>query len=283
MLTSCIQDYQLDYSKSQEILTLNAELNHSYPATVLIALPKNPDQFGDFVTPSDAEVILYENGVFFEQLIFNPSTDTSFGIYTSNKKVTKGNSYSIEAKYRDLPMISSHQIIPAEPIISNILFGKEFSQINNSDTLPVVISFNTSDTSSIKIAVYSYLNVDLEVVDEYGNPELKNYNYRLDAYDNGNGFRDYQNYWTKELPLSNDFDFNLILYSIDSLQSESVKSVELVFIISALSEDGFLYRNTYRKRNKDNFGEPNIVFSNIKNGLGIFSAKSSTRQKFKIK
>lgn len=283
LLTSCIQDYQLDYSKSQEILTLNAELNHSYPANVLIALPKAANQYGDYVTPSDAEVIMYENGSFFEQLSFDPSADTSFGLYTSKKKIEKGNSYRIEAKYRNLPMISAHQKVPALPEISNVFFGKEFSTINNEDTLPVVISLNMNDTSSRRLAVYSYLNVEMEVVDEFGNTQIKNFEYRIDAYDDGSGFRDHQRYWTKTLPASNDFNFNLILYSIDSLKSESVKSVELIFIISALSEEGFLYRDTYRKRNKDNYGEPNIVYSNIKDGLGIFSAKTSVRKVFKVK
>jgi hypothetical protein len=65
LLSSCIQDYTIDYDNSQNILTLNAEINDSKPAEVLIALPKKPDQFGDFYTPSDAEVNLYENGNFF--------------------------------------------------------------------------------------------------------------------------------------------------------------------------------------------------------------------------
>jgi hypothetical protein len=80
--------------------------------------------------------------IFFEQLTFRPSTDTSFGVYISQKNLLTGNSYTIEATYKDLPIISANQKVPAEPEISNIEFGKDFSQINDVDTLPVKITFH---------------------------------------------------------------------------------------------------------------------------------------------
>lgn len=284
LLVSCIQDYTIDYNNSQNILTLNAEINHLQPAEVLIALPKKPNQLGDYFTPSDAEVILYENGNFFEQLTFKPSTDTSFGVYISKKNISEGNSYTIEATYRDLPVISAHQKVPAEPEISNIFLGKDFSEINDIDTLPVKITFVPNDTTSKYVAVYSYLDVDMEMIDEFGDSSMQNYEYRLEAFDEGgNGFRDYKHSWVKILPASNEFNFNVILNFFDSIQSENIQSVQLVFIISALTEEGYQYRKTYLDRNKDNYGEPSIVYSNIQNGLGIFSAKASVRQKFRIK
>ena len=130
MFVSCIQDYDIDYG-NQNILTLNAEFSHLKPAEVLIALPKNPNQFGDYTIPSDAEVILYENGNFFEQLTFKSSTDTSYGIYVSSKNLLSSNSYTIEASYGNLPTISANQKITALTIVSNIKLGKEFSEKNN--------------------------------------------------------------------------------------------------------------------------------------------------------
>lgn len=283
LMLSCIQDYDIDFDNSDKILTLNAEISDGQPVEVLIALPKKPNQLGDFFTPSDAEVILYENGELFEQLSFKQSTDTSFGVYISEKKITPENSYTIEATYGGLPMISAYQKVPSEPIIRSFTFGKEFSQINNNDTLPVKIGLVSDDFYSKYIAVFAYWDIDVEVTNENGVTELQNQTYRIDAFDDGTGFRDYKRNWVKALSPTNDFDFNLFLTSTENFKSDSVKSIQLIFFISALTEDGYLYRETYRRRGKDNFGEPAIIHSNIKNGLGIFSATSSIRKKFKLK
>lgn len=277
-LSSCLQDYDIDFDKTQNILILNAELEPDEEIKVLVALPKIPTQHGDYFTPSDAIVTVFEEGELFEVLTYKVNEGVTSGIYVSSKKPVPGKTYRVEARYGELPVVSAVQKVQGYPEIENIFFDKEITGIRDTGTVKVELVFKENASPERYFAIDNYIIVD------YLNKESEVDTSRFTLSTSfEEGFRDLRGFWTVLSKSPHTISYKLLLNNMKLLESDSVLSVKFYISVDELSRDGYVYRDSYRVRNNDNYGEPNLVFSNIVNGLGIFSSRANVRSSYIIK
>ncbi len=277
---ACIQDYDIDFSTHDDLLTLNCELDPDENIKVLVAIPKMPNQGGDYFTPSDAVVQIFEDDILFDVLTFK-ANDTEHGVYVSEESPQPGKTYKITAQYKDLPRISATQTTVDEIKVEAIEFSKDLRALVPSDILSVRVIFTPNGKTERSFAVDNYIETRHQIIDESGEPVTIVSRFPVGYVDDKSGFWDYRGYWINKNNLS-ELNYQLKFSNMDSLPVEMLSSVKLCMRLEELTNDGYLYRFTYSKRRTDNYGEPNLVYSNIENGLGIFSAKSSLMRKFTI-
>ncbi|MCO5231479.1 MAG: DUF4249 domain-containing protein [Chitinophagales bacterium] len=266
----------------EKILTINAELDPNEEVKVLVALPKASNMYGNYETPSDIDVTLFEEGIIFDKLGFQ-SNDGEHGIYVTSKPISANKEYHIKATYKDYKIASATQRIPDHPQIENISFNKDFLNLNIEDTVSVKIELLADSIGEKYYAMINYLAIKWNNVDSMGNViGVEEDVYRISAFDKTGGFNDYRKYWTKEILNSNIINYKLALTNTDLWKSENILSLKLIINVEEISKDAYLYRASYRKRNVDNYGEPSIVYSNIDNGIGIFSSKALVQRIIKI-
>lgn len=277
-ITSCLQDYNIDFDKTQNILILNAELDPDEEIKVLVALPKTPIQHGDYFTPSDAVVIVFEDGELFEVLTYKVNEGVTSGIYVSSKKPVPGKTYRIEAQYGELTAISAVQKVQDYPEIEDILFDKEFTAIEDSGKVEIKLMIKGNESAQRYFTIDNYIEVKYLNEDS----EIDTTRFTLGtAFETG--FRDMRGYWTVLSKSPHVIDYTILVNNMKLLESDSVLSVKFHISVDELSQDGYKYRDSYRVRNNDNYGEPNLVYSNIVNGLGIFSARANAKRIYDIK
>lgn len=277
-LSSCLQDYDIDFDKTQSKLILNAELEPDEEIKVLVALPKVPTQHGDYFTPSDAIVTVFEEGELFEVLTYKVNEGASSGIYVSSKKPIPGKTYRVEARYGELPIVSAVQKVQDYPEIENVFFDREITGIIDSGKVEVRVILKENGVEQRYFTVDNYIEIN------YLNRESEvdtSWFSLASAFETG--FQDLRGYRTVLSKTPHVIDYTLSLNNMKLLESDSVLSVIFNISIDELSQDGYTYRNTYRVRNNDNYGEPNLVFNNIVNGLGIFSSRANAKRSYIIK
>ncbi len=275
VLNSCIEDYEIDFSLSEKILTLNAEIQPDQKFKVLVALPKKSGQSGDYNTPSDAVVKVYEEGEFFEQLIFK-TNEGEHGIYVSEKNAKSNKTYSIEAECRNLPKINAEQKVPDYPVILSIRADKNHAQLQNNDTVLIEIELKENHKDVRFMTVNSYLYVSWFEINEEGNLEKRDKSYGLEIFGDRQSFRDHNWDWVVPAENSNTIKFYIKLPNTDEWDVQDLTYMRLDVPVSELTEDAYRFRTSYRNRYAGNFGETVTIFSNVKNGLGMFSAKATT-------
>lgn len=274
LLSSCLKEYQVDL-KGQNILSLNSEIKPDDTIKALITLPKKPDWYGDFVTPANAKVFLLEDGVFFDSLYYKPDVEGQHGIYISKKFPKEDKLYTIHVSVDGFTSIQATQKIFEKPKISNVTFNKYLQLEPTQDTIWMQV--NLLPTNEItrfftfNIAVYA----EWWERNDQGLYEIKSGYFPVELINSEEIFRDM--YWEWSLPpITNNIVKVPIILPERSTLPNQIKNAQLTFTISEIPEDGHKYRVDYYNRYKDNYGENRIIFSNIENGLGIFTSKSTT-------
>lgn len=167
-LLSCIQDYDMDFSLVEKMLTLNADIVAGKRIEALIAVPKKADAYGDYITPRDAEVVVYEDGEVFEKLQFEANDDAQ-GIYVSEKRVQEGKEYKIEVYHPDFPDLVALQKVPIAPHVLETTINKNHSDLVEGDTVLVEVRLQSFDNNISHYAINSFLYVSWYSLDSSGN------------------------------------------------------------------------------------------------------------------
>lgn len=279
LTTSCIEDYDMDFSLSEKILTLNAELEPNRIIRALIALPKEPGQFGDFNTPDNVEVNVFEDGEFFETLYFK-TEDNTHGIYASKKPTRSGRTYTIEAEYNDLPKIKGSQRVVDYPVVLSAQLDKDIWSLKGNDTVEVQINLEDNGRQERFVAVNSYLYVSWRDFDEDSSSYIREDTFGLEIFNEDNAFRDHN--WDLVLSIgsSNTIKYSIVLVD-ESFHPDNLISISIQVPVMELSDDAYRYRYSHSKRYQGNYGENVTLYSNIENGLGIMSSKAIERISFR--
>lgn len=285
LISSCLKNYEMNLENGEKILSITSELDPDEEVKVLVALPKEANLYGNYHTPSDVDVVLFEDGKYFDKLIFH-SNDSLHGLYKSEKAVSAGKDYDIKASYKDFKSASASQKIPEYPQIEEVSFNKNFLKLNTEDTVSVTIELGKDSLLQQRyFSVQNFLAVRWGSVDSHqvGNPIIiRDSTLLVTTFDKSGGFNDYRRKWINEISNSGEINYRIALKNTDLWKSENIISLQLIIILEEITKDGYDYRVSYRKRNNDNFGEPMIVYSNIYNGIGIFSAKVTVQRIIKI-
>lgn len=217
------------------------------------------------------EINVYENDVFFcrlqpKTILINSGHPNEYPkvYYVSHKKVTEGNTYTINGSHVDFESVSAKTTVPSiVPIISvdtftyykHIVYTPSYLDTftNRIDTLIqyTILTVNFQDPPG-------YLNYyKVEITKKSGYTESYLFDPILE-------YKTFANLFTDKLIQGKKYGFQY------STQSDDIDS--LLFRLYSLNEDYFKYCVSVDKflaKTTDTYKEPVSIYSNINNGLGI--------------
>ena len=234
--------------------------------------------------PEDAEVDLFEDGVFVERLVYKPKNDSiNFGNYYGNTKLAQGKTYTLKAYQKDFGYIEATDIMPLRAEVSAVI-NKKFPLVEG-ETFKSQYSYTIQDDPNEKN--YYFVQV--------------HYNYLLPGtVDTLTGDTSYywQGYGASEIS-SSVSGINLgyrVLFSDETFNGQAkkltvsdrspngarAKEINSWVEVAAISEVFYLYtKSAFELQNS--IDEPFALFSNVKNGYGHFMCFNSEFHYIKIK
>lgn len=274
LLTSCIQDYEMDFSNADSRLSVVAELDPVNRVEVLVTLPKTPLDYGDYKIPNDAKVVIKEDGAFWDELEFiSHDSSWSKGAYVSQKTISHGKKYDIEVQYRDYPIVSATQTVPEEFTIQEMSHNVNLHTIFDQHSFKGKIKFTPNHKDERYFAFQHYIYLIYFEEDESGETHQRDKFIIFRQEDQTGGFRDYRSFRVVSLRGPQELDFQLT-WNVEEIQNlANIQNIFLVSVIEELSEDAYQYRRTLVHKNDDYYGELFRVYGNLQNGYGIFSSK----------
>jgi len=298
----------LDIPEHESLLVLNGVLDTD--TTIKVLISHSVGAFSQLIPNSinDAEVLLFNDGIFMDTLRVNMSDTMSYyfnngGLYESIQMhyyeldaiPNKNSTYTIEVNHNNYPSIAASTYIPEDIDIYNI----DIDTLSNEDQIGFDFSFiddgNTDNYYRLKL----FASCTKEWEDEDGYIESISYNGQAwmmsndPSFPNNNGFFNDGGY---------TFEGNQVVFSdalfngeeknirldleaeIDGYKYQNCDTLQIQF--SVFSSDTYSYYNSlgeHRDEGQLNIfgGEVIPVYSNVENGLG--SLISTNAQIIQIK
>jgi hypothetical protein len=238
---------------------------------------------------TNAFIQLYENNVLKDTLVYSASTD-AYTVKRNTRPVT-GNTYSIKASAPGFVTVEGETVTPQTTMIQSITKRANARKDADGNWLDEVKITFADDAST---ANYYLFKVKRPT---FANGSVVNYNgiYCMHSYDkdiergNNSDPTDFENCIDQEFFMT-DKNFNgqtkeIILfiqhYQLDPyLNPTNNVYAKPIVELHSITYDHYKYRKSYDayKDSEDNpFAEPVLVFSNVKNGYGIFSTYDLAR------
>ncbi len=237
------------------------------------------------ITDTAAIIKVFENGSFFcylepKKYIIQGWADYPYDkvYYVSHKKAKEGNTYSIEVTHNDYKRISAETVLPFKvPVISvdTFTFYKDvvlYQQIIDSFTF---IGYKKNDTTVLST---------MFTINFQDPPVTKNY-YMLEVINNRVTYN-YDGFTLDDLIM--EYEYPEYLFSDKFIQGKkygiqfsvfSDYADSISFSLYSVNEDYYKYWTSVNKYNlskEDAYREPIPLYSNIKDGIGIFAGYSDT-------
>jgi hypothetical protein len=290
LLWGCENPLDIPVRDIETQLTLNTEVHPDENFRVLVTYSKKPLSNGAFDVPKNAVVNLYEDGTYLETLAYNPNdTNRIYGNYKSKSRPKAASEYQLEVILPGYNRLTATEKIPRLLKIDQletIYYPGDFGQDGQAK---FQLRFNDNPE-----AEYYLLYVFYQTLERTGSegPDSLEYRYfsntrRTDLQEAEEDFTDGiifsdATFNGQEKILNIDFTAQPVSFFADN----RYKEVRLFFELRRISRDNFLYRKSYTnyvKGANNGFGEPVIVHTNVKNGLGIFSSFTRDFAAYKIK
>jgi hypothetical protein len=279
LLGACENQLEIPMDKVNTQLTLNAEAHPGESLRVLVTYSKKPLSQGAFEVPKDAVVNLFENGEFLETLAYNPNdSNRTYGTYKGKKLPAPGSEYRLEVLLPGYKKLTARDRVPRTVKIEQLKTEYYPNDFGQDGQAKFQLWFRDNQEEEFYILYVFYQT--LERTGSEG-PDSLEYRYfsntrRIDVqeaeedYTGGILFSD-ATFNGQEKILNIDFAAQPTSYFDDF----KFKEAKLFFELRRISKNNFLYKKTYTSYLKDlnnGFGEPVIVYTNVENGLGIFSS-----------
>ncbi len=234
----------------------------------------------------NASVLLYENDVVATRFHYDPGDAVSGidDIYFSQDRFipTEGNTYSIQVDAPGYESVSASTRIPKEVPILEVEIGTTPVQVGeflNGVNANITFPDPPGEANFYSIIIREENRIYHEY-DEFGQP-IEESGYALEIrskallprLDDKIEFNGKSNFRFRVLYVS-DIAFNGRLYTHDFLMHAPTGG-ELTVFLNHITEEHYLYGTTSQLQQLESaenpFSQPVQVFSNIENGLGIFS------------
>lgn len=286
-LVSCEKEVKFNLDNKEEAIVLNAFLKKDSTVAARVSFLKGLNQKTN-LEPNNAVVNLYENDVFVETL--QPSTIGSYKYYVSQKQLSTGKQYKLTVEVAGFDKVEGSDFIPEMPQASGD--GKLFvtSSANEGDVYNLHFDLqNTStaksyyrikvmswyrtwtptnpDTLLYRQAYFSFKNADMGETSIDGYSETYEEYYFTNEVFNGNSSKEIQ---LKLYPNFGGVGSDTATYTLE---------------VTSLTEASFNYLKTKsdaKYNNNDPFTEPSVIYSNIKNGLGIVGGIAHLKIPYKL-
>jgi len=287
---SCEKVIEMDIEDTKIRIVANSFIEPDSTITVNVTRSRHILDNADILPLSDAEVKLYDDGIFIGTLTY-----TNNGNYYINYIPEEGHEYKIEVNHNSYDNVYAQTSIPYPAIINNIDTIKTYSEYGD-EIYNLYVNFNDPEN----IQNFYYIKAKVKYQYEEWDPDIPIY-YTVTVGDTTYIYVEYGGYvyteYIDELYLESDdiiietehpnggliFSDELIEgtdYTLrTSFYSWSLWSyTNMVYIdLYSINRDYYNYVKSYeqhRNSSEDPFAQPVNVYTNIVNGIGIFGASS---------
>jgi hypothetical protein len=247
---------------------------------VLDNVYSSPSYIEEFMV-SNATPVIYENGIAIDTLVYVAS-DYQYKSMR-NKKILLGNTYSIKVTAPGFKDVTAESIVPTQSVIAEVNRIKNARTNSNGEQVDEItiklndpaevnfylIRFYTASYSSYggsyTIGCVSTTDKDIETTGDESDPTAED-----NCYDGGNLLMKDINFNNRQKQLKFSIESNQLTeyYNNGRMYRPYVK----VYRITEAYFKFLKSRAIYDGANDNPFAEPANVYTNIKDGYGIFSA-----------
>ena len=294
-LLSCDEEFIVEMDNTTNMIVVNSFFNSTDKLSVTVTKSMPPQKNKNVVELENAKVLLYKNDNFVEELTYLKTSEDTVGRFISGTIPVAGATYRIEAETPEEDIrqkVTTQSVLPEKvEIVSDTALWLKW--ITEEDTAFVIrfyfeITFNDPPADN-----YYYITAAAPV-------------YELDTINNTREFFcwEYAEILTGELPgnelyinnalLFKDATFNSTAkkitgtatmhsspdgyhYNLDEKKKYFTDKSKLHIELHSLSKEAYNFCSSYAKKIKlsdDVYSEPVVIYSNVKNGLGIFAGEN---------
>lgn len=285
-IVSCQKEFTLTPEETKKRIVVNSFLKNTNSIDVTVTESFAVTGEAEVQELKDAQVVIFENGVYKEDLIFTKNANDIIGKFSTSFIPTINDDYKIEVSHPDFDDVSSIAQVPEGVDIADA--SVEFVGGNAFN-----FSFNLNDPSEVnyyylKMFFRGYIIDSLTQEREYvaqeriaipvtSVPDGQQY------LDNGYIFND-ETFGGQGVTVAGVAKYSRIFYQtpggsgipVGGPPPEVMTDSSTLFIrLETLSEEAYKYYTSHatflNNEIVDVFGEASSIYSNVENGLGIFA------------
>lgn len=281
IFTSCEKEIKFKQKDVEPKIVINALLNTDSAWVINVSHSLNILDKNKPKELPDANVVLKDmEGNILE--VLNHSADGNF-ISANNSKPIFGKSYQLEVTHKNYKTIEANTVIPT-PVFFEIIDTTKVV-FKSEESMRVRIRFTDPAAEANYYFIKAMVEYKSYLFDEFGNIVDSMYNNYPEQIGSSNlNFEnlDENNSKSSELYLKDnlingktveiDLYMNYFLFQLNEFSNISL-------VLASAGKDFYLHKISKNKHDniQDNpFAEPVIIYSNIKNGIGIFAGYSYT-------
>jgi hypothetical protein len=284
LFVGCSKVIEIDFSEHNSKPTVNALFEEG--KTIKMVLSKSVGIVDDIPSViATADIYLFCDGIPVDTLFFNGNK------FESHETVISNANYSFIAFTQESEQITSFDLVPTPPIISDVAISESTISDREGFQLNQKLSFTINDTSAESnyyelVLIKHYYD---EFYQDFVNDNVAYYYTQNPIIENENILQ----YYPESLIFSDNL-FNESIVNIDvyynrpeiDTGSENINfDYTLIVLLRSVSENYYRYKKTLYQHwyNQDSdiwdgTGEPIQMYSNITGGYGIFAAYSEVRR-----
>lgn len=281
LFCSCEKKLYIDMNLDDYKIVLNGVIEHNSDIKVHISHSLATTDKYYWKNINDAQVVMYEDGVFFDSLHF--STVMNGVWYRSSKKASEGKEYTVQVQHRILESVTAKTFIMDGTEVS-LLQTEYYQEFENTSRIKYTFSFTDDPLvrNYYKVNFVGYLDTanGNYIESQYDIKfKLENAPFISDKSQENDNNEFVVDYWSPDKIFSDELingktvNFDVVILGL----SDSLLNNTAEFSLQSVSEDLYRYHESYGEQdvNDDPFSEPVPMYSNVKNGLGILGGISS--------
>lgn len=297
ILTSCEKEFDLNIEDSDKKIVINSVFNTTEPISAEITKSSSPNGIILINELENANVSLYENNSFIENLVYQKTSSDYIGKFISITIPISGKEYTIKVDEPNFKKAEAKSYVPAKIAINSETVNHIEWGGNNSGPIRFNFSFILDDTDGLD---YYFMTMYFPVL--YVNPVTNDTT--LHAYQ-------YAEILTGNLPNSQLYVKNGLLftdeifnntnyeisgtattyaetfgdYDLTNREDLILDTTNLYISLHHLSPELYYFYSSHATsldNENDIYSEPTPIFSNVENGLGIFGGENLTLKKVVI-
>lgn len=288
-LFSCEKELEINLDEADKLIVINSVFSPEEVFRVEVTKSFSPFEKAQIEELNDAQVSLFENGTFVEELTYSTNTNGVIGGFSSTTVPVVGNEYRIEVEDPVLGKATGSSGIPKKvSIVSDEVKWAPWGE-NNSISARYHFSFEIEDlpeenfyyltmsfpvymfntiTNQYDFHAYQYAEINTGDLPEH-QPYVKNGLLFKDEYFNE------ASYAVTGTATTYQFAFGDFDGSGELMRDTSVLRIEL----HSLSQELYNFYSSHAavlKNQSDIYAEPSQIYTNIENGLGSFGGENIT-------
>lgn len=287
IFSACEKDFDFNNNYDSKIPVLNCRFKTDEVFKVSLTWDMNIDS-NRIKSIENADVKIYEDGILFEKLHYEPLSDRPyFGYYVSTKKCKAEHTYKIVVEHPSFKTVEAS----SKSVKNVVLEHVNHSMYTTSTGILIQKAQIRIEDPSDEKNRYAFFVIDSLVRKQYTGTDTIAY----PIYTNtpirripGSGFVRYLN-----IPYVSDSSFNgqakeLAIHYVVSTGDKPIDLIRYSYyiILRNVSEPYFLYEqsiNEYYNRDLSDYEEVPPLYTNVKNGLGVFCSYSERYVFYRVK